>query len=171
MRGVRAPLVAAAVAAGATAAITSRRQFIAKLDALDHQLAEGQHSAEPRSDLPKQVAALATRLGATGISPALFVDLRQIGAMWFKRGGAPQRFTARQRIGTTSAGFVWRAKVGPLGAMWVVDALVAGSGFLEARVLGILRVARIEGTAAATQGEALRYLAELPFNPDAILFD
>ena len=110
-------------------------------------------------------------MGADGAESALFVDLRQRGAMWFKPGGSPQRFTARQRIGTSSAGFVWRAAIGPMGAERVVDSFVTARGSLEARIFGVLAVAHEEGTAALDQGEALRYLAELPWNPDAILFD
>jgi hypothetical protein len=91
--------------------------------------------------------------------------------MWFKPGGTPQHFTARQRIGTSSTGFVWRAAIGPLGAITVVDSFVVGRGLFEARLFGAIRVAREDGTAALNQGEALRYLAELPWNPDALLFD
>ncbi len=91
--------------------------------------------------------------------------------MWFRPGGLPQAFTAWQKIGTSVSGFVWRADIGPFGSTKVVDSLIAGRGYLEARIFGTLRVARIEGTAAINEGEVLRYLAELPLNPDAILFD
>jgi hypothetical protein len=156
---------------GLTAALLAGRRFNQKLDALDRKLAEAQTNTRARSDLPAAVAELATRMGADGTNPARFVDIRQTGTMWFKPGGAPQHFNARQRIGTSSAGFVWRAVIGPLGAITVVDSFVTGRGLLEARLLGVVRVAREDGTAALNQGEALRYLAELPWNPDAILFD
>lgn len=156
---------------GMAAALLVRRRFNHRIDALDRQLADAQTNVGARSDLPAAIAELARRMGADDAHPARFVDIRQTGTMWFKSGGAPQRFTARQRIGSSSTGFVWRAAIGPLGAITVVDSFVAGRGLLEARLFGAVRMAREDGTAALNQGEALRYLAELPWNPDAILFD
>jgi len=52
--------------------------------------------------------------------------------------------------------------------MRVVDSYVDGAGRLEARALGALRIGGKSGDAAAL-GEAQRYLAELPWSPDAIL--
>jgi hypothetical protein len=158
-------------AIGLAAAFIARKQFVGRLDALDQRLAAAQNVTFPRTDLPPEVARLATRLGANSASPARFIELRQSGAMWLKPEGRPLRFTARQRTGTSGSGFVWRARIGPFGATWVVDSFVAGRGFLEARLFGAIRLAHIDGTVDLNQGEALRYLAELPLNPDAILFD
>ena len=47
--------------------------------------------------------------------------------------------------------------------------LPAGTGGLEVMLLGAFPIARMIGGAAANQGEVLRYLAELPWCPDAIL--
>jgi hypothetical protein len=156
---------------GLAAKFLISKRFDRLLDALDQQLADTQSAVAPRTDLPPEVASLAKRLGADSANPAHYIDLRQSGTMWLKPDGSPQRFTARQRIGTSGSGFVWRAKIGVVGMIAVVDSFVAGRGFLEARVFGAMRVARIDGTPALNQGEALRYLAELPLNPDAILFD
>ncbi len=49
------------------------------------------------------------------------------------------------------------------------DPLVAGSGGLEVRLAGVFPVAKVLGGPSITRGEALRDLAELPWNPDAIL--
>lgn len=166
-RGVAISLAGAAGAIG----LLAHRRFTERLDALDQQLADAQVATKARTDLPPEVTALAKRLGASTKHPSRYVDLRQSGTMWFKPGASPQYFTARQRIGTSNSGFVWRAKIGPFGMTRVVDSLVSGRGFLEARLFGVVRVAKIDGTAALTQGEALRYLAELPLNPDGILFD
>jgi hypothetical protein len=141
------------------------------MNTLERQLADAQRVTLARTDLPPAIIELANRLGARADDPARYVDLRQSGTMRLKPGGAPRSFTARQRTGTSSSGFVWRAKFGPLGTISVVDSLVEGSGYAEARLFGVLRVAKIAGTAKINQGETLRYLAELPFNPDAILFD
>lgn len=159
------------VAAGTVGTFIARRRFRRTLDALEHHLEDTQIGPGPRTDLPPQIVALASRLGARSDRPTRTIDLRQTGTMWFKPGGRPRAFTARQKIGTMVSGFVWRADIGPSGSMKVVDSFVAGRGYLEARLFGALRVARVDGTTAINEGEALRYLAELPLNPDAILFD
>ena len=166
-----AGLVAGTSIFGLSAMLLARRRFADRLNALDEKLAEVQTGCDARGDLPEGVSALANRLGSGRGNQAAYVDLRQAGTMWFKRGGAPIKFTARQRVGTSNSGFVWRAAIGPLGLMTVVDSFVAGTGMLEARVFGLVRVAHQDGTIALNQGEALRYLAEIPWNPDIILFD
>ena len=161
-----------AIAAAGLSAVYSRKTFFDQLDALDRQLADVQDAVpEARTDLPPEVAALAERLGARADHPTRHVDFAQTGTMWMKPDGTPQGFTARQRIGTSNSGFVWRAQIGQFGQTLVVDSFVAGQGILEARLFGIVRVARLAGTASIDQGESLRYLAELPLNPDGILFD
>jgi hypothetical protein len=161
-----------AVTAAGAGALVARATFFDQLDALDQQLADAQDALPvARTDLSPEVAALAARLGARADHPSRHVDFGQTGTMWMKPGGAPQRFTARQRIGTSKSGFVWRAQIGRFGQMMVVDSFVAGQGMLEARLFGIARVARLAGTASINEGELLRYLAELPLNPDGILFD
>ena len=50
----------------------------------------------------------------------------------------------------------------------VVDAYAGGRGWLEVRVLGSVRVARATGP-ELDRGEAMRYLAEIVWAPDAIL--
>lgn len=157
--------------AGVMATIVARKRFAIRLDSLVRDLEAGQSACEARTDLPPRIVALAARLGSRRDQPSRIVELRQTGTMWFKPEGRPLAFTARQTIGTLVSGFVWRADIGPFGAMNVVDSFVAGRGYLEARLFGALRVAKTDGTAAINEGEALRYLAELPLNPDAILFN
>jgi hypothetical protein len=158
------------VAASTIGALLAHWRFNRKRDALARHLDNSQIASGARTDIPSEVIALAARLGARSERPTRTIDLRQTGTMWFKPGGQPRAFTARQKIGTMVSGFVWCADFGPFGSIKVVDSFVAGCGYLEARMLGALRVARIDGTVAINEGEALRYLAELPFNPDAILF-
>jgi hypothetical protein len=175
MKGATRQLIAATVIGGVVGGVAGllavRKRFERTLDALDRQLADAQTGTAPRTDLPDAVMALAIRLGANRLAPASFVDLRQRGTMWFKPDGRPQHFTAAQRIGTSLSGFVWRARIGRLGAISVVDSLVAGRGLLEARLFGALQVSKISDDTSINEGETLRYLAELPLNPDAILLN
>lgn len=81
------------------------------------------------------------------------------------------RFTAVQRYAVDRVAFSWQARfpiLGPIGIR-VVDAYADGEGTLEARVLGI-PLQRQAGPETAT-GEALRYLAELPWVPHAMAYN
>ena len=67
-------------------------------------------------------------------------------------------------------GFVWQA-TGTMAAivpLQVLDSYVDGIGLLDVRVAGSIPVARSSDGETA-KGEAMRFLAELPWNPEAIL--
>jgi hypothetical protein len=69
--------------------------------------------------------------------------------------------------------FSWRAHirlVGPIGAR-VIEGLGDGEGYFDASLFGLVRLAHIRGGDLAFIGEATRYLAELAWNADAILFN
>jgi hypothetical protein len=123
-----------------------------------------------RDDLPEVVAAFARRGMAGATTPASGVRLEQAVEMRLKKGADWQPMQARQAIGVGRPGFVWLAamKVGPLPVVRVIDAYAAGEGLLEVRALGAVPMGREDGPDAA-RGEAMRYLAELPWSPDAIL--
>ena len=126
---------------------------------------------EPPSVLPPEVRALALRLGATGSPSLACVTLTQSGTM--REGPADRftRFSAKQRINLHWPDFVWRARTGPLGCVSVTDEMRDGEACLEVRLLGLLRIASLRGGEDAAKGEAMRYLAELAWAPDAILLN
>lgn len=87
--------------------------------------------------------------------------------MVLKPGGRPLRFEAVEELAADAVAFAWRARfpiLGPL-SMRVTDSYQPPDGLLEVRVLG-LPVRRSRGPQLA-QGEALRYLAEIPWVPQA----
>jgi hypothetical protein len=96
------------------------------------------------------------------------VRITQEGEMWQKPGARAMRFTAVEEFAVERIGFAWQARFPliPLVAMKVVDEYADGNGQLVARLLGI-PVMRQRGPETAV-GEALRYLAELPWVPQAI---
>jgi hypothetical protein len=96
------------------------------------------------------------------------VRVHQAGKMWLKPGGRPLRFTAVEEFAVGQVAFSWRARfpLAPLVAVDVTDGYADGDGELRARLLGIT-VMRQAGLETAV-GEALRYLAELPWIPHAI---
>lgn len=103
--------------------------------------------------------------------PGRFVRLTQRGQMWMTPRSRPSVFTAQQTISLGEVGFLWQAQLaGPVGlSTRVIDYLVSENAGLEARLLGAFPVARVIDTDAAFRGEAMRYLAELIWAPDAIL--
>jgi hypothetical protein len=127
--------------------------------------------ATVRTDLPSEVLALAERCGVRTDRSARFVQFAERGQMWSGPNAKPTRFSAVQTSTVSEPGFLWRADYGPGGLIKVADYLVGRSGGLEARILGTFAVAKEIDSVQAIQGEAMRYLAELPWNPDAILFN
>lgn len=86
-----------------------------------------------------------------------------------KPGARTMRFSATQRIAVDRVAFSWQASFPLLGpfAIRVVDGFADGQGRLEGRALG-LPVQRQSGP-QITSGEVLRYLAELPWAPHAMV--
>jgi Family of unknown function (DUF6544) len=130
-------------------------------------------SAEPpgsvRQDLPPVVEAFAQR-GLAGAAPAAALRLEQSAEMRLKPGADWTSLSARQTIGVARPGFAWVAtmRAGPLPLVRVLDSYVDGEGVLEVRLFSAYRLDATQGPEAAL-GEGLRYLAELPWAPDAIL--
>ena len=80
-------------------------------------------------------------------------------------------FTARQSITTSRCSFEWRARTGIGGWLTVTDALIGNEGQLRVSAFSLVPLMRSTPSAQLTRGELLRYLAELPFAPDAMLFN
>jgi|SRR5579884_129499 len=99
------------------------------------------------------------------------VRITQHGEMWLKPGGRAMRFEAAQSFALDRVAFWWRARFPVLGALklQVVDDYANRDGKLEVRLLG-LPLQRQRGP-ETVNGEALRYLAELPFAPPAMILN
>ncbi|WP_238364964.1 DUF6544 family protein [Mesobacterium pallidum] len=119
-------------------------------------------------DLPAPVRDWARRMGA--MPGAARVEFDQRAEMELKPGGGWQAITARQVIGLGAPDFLWQAemRLGPVPLVRVIDAHVGGRGLLTVRALGALPIGTVQGP-DADLGEAMRYLAELPWAPDAAL--
>ncbi|MBW2465118.1 MAG: hypothetical protein JRH11_25940 [Deltaproteobacteria bacterium] len=117
--------------------------------------------------------ALRRYAGRAILSDDLTADdvlIHQKGEMRFEADGKWMPFTAEQRFSARRVGFQWHAwvKMAPLVTAVVDDAYGDGHGVLDAKVWGVVPVAHAEGV-EVDRGEAERYLAELPWNPMAIL--
>jgi hypothetical protein len=80
-------------------------------------------------------------------------------------------FTSRQRVVTRKPGFLWDAEVVMFPGLpaHVEDSYIAGHGRLIAKVFGLFTVADLEGEGEIARGEFMRYFAESPWYPTALL--
>ncbi len=80
-------------------------------------------------------------------------------------------FTSRQRVVTQKPGFLWDAKVDmfPGVSGHVEDSYIAGQGRLNAKLFGLFTVADSQGDGEIARGEFMRYFAESPWYPTALL--
>ena len=84
-------------------------------------------------------------------------------------------FTSVQRVVTAAvgsrSGFIWDAKIAmlPVIKVHVVDSYIAGKGLVQAAMLGLFTVADISGGGEMARGEFMRYFAEAPWYPTALL--
>ena len=125
-----------------------------------------------RARLPAAVYDLAIRLGVKPDGNIGGVKLTQTGRM--KRNLDTElwmAFTATQTISARACEFDWRAKFGPFGMISARDALEHDGGRLDIMALGFIPIARAAHSPALMRGELMRYLAELPWAPDAILLN
>lgn len=125
-----------------------------------------------RARLPAAVYDLAKRLCVKPDQRQVGVKLTQTGRMTQNLKSASwMAFTATQTLSTRDCTFDWRAKFGPLGLISVRDALERGRGRLDVKALGIVPIASAPRTPELMRGELMRYLAELPWAPAAILLN
>ena len=80
-------------------------------------------------------------------------------------------FQATQVVTTRPPGFLWDAEVDmiPWASVHVLDAYVQGDGHLRARMGNVLTVLEPPTSPSLNEGELLRYLAEAPLYPTALL--
>ena len=80
-------------------------------------------------------------------------------------------FTSKQRVVTRRPGFLWDAQVAMLPGLQVrvVDSYIAGKGLLHAAMLGLFKVADVGGGGEIARAEFMRFFAEAPWYPTALL--
>lgn len=161
-------LVVAIVAVGSAMVMSS--QFAGKIAAWRKLLAVAQTTAPPdQNAIPQIMRVFALRNGATLGGPPTVVA-HQSAEM---KTGKDQPFfavEATQLFGTRDPGFVWEATatIAIVVPIRVVDAYAGGKGWLEVRIAGAVPVANASGP-ESDKGEIMRFLAELAWNPEAIL--
>lgn len=124
------------------------------------------------SDLPSDVRRWLERSGAMdsgGANRALIVSLRQACEIRLsERSDAWTPFVASELVSAVPPAFTWRARTTPeVPPLRVVDAFVGGHGVLRASIAGVIPVLDAPPGRALDAAELLRWLAEVPWFPEA----
>jgi hypothetical protein len=161
------------------ASLYGRYQWRLGTDRLRAQLTSGQQSIQTKNYDPKEIEDLPVpvqrffRAVLTEGQPIVTrVNLSQKGEINMSETAAKWcPFTATQFVITQRPGFDWDARIhmAPGLSALVHDAYVLGTGILHASLVGLFTIADLHGTPAAAQGELLRFFAEVPWYPTALL--
>ena len=152
------------------AQVTASRRHRAHVLGLAARLQDSAPVRDVEAALPSLVADFARRNGADPAAPNRVATFHQSGELRIRKGGAFRSFLAWQVIALGRAGFLWEARQTGASPLWVrvLDAYIGSEGWLQVWLFGTVPVVKAKG-ADITLGEAYRYLAELPWAPDAIL--
>jgi hypothetical protein len=161
------------------ASLYGRYQWRLGTDRLRNQLTRGKKNIQPKIYDPKELEVLPAPVQRffravlkDGQPIVAAVNLSQRGL--FNMSETENKwspFTATQLVTTQHLGFDWDARIqmAPGVSAFVHDSYVLGEGKLHASLLGLLTVADVRNTPQAAQGELLRFFAEMPWYPTALL--
>lgn len=152
------------------AQVTASRRHRAFVLDLARRLRDSAPTLDVEATLPPIVADFARRNGANLDGMPRVASFHQTGELRIRKGGAFRSFLAWQVVALGRAGFLWEARQTGASPVWVrvLDAYIGAEGWLEVWLFGTIPLKKAEGDAVSL-GEAYRYLAELPWAPDAIL--
>ena len=161
------------------AAIHGSYRWKLDTDRLRTKLTNGRRTIEPEiydpkeiEDLPAPVQRFFKTVLKDGQAIVAVVKLSQQGLFNMSETKAKwSPFTATQFVTTRRPGFDWDARIQmALGvSAFVHDAYVLAEGSLHVSLLGLFTVADVRDTPQAAQGELLRFFAEMPWYPTALL--
>jgi hypothetical protein len=120
--------------------------------------------------IPALISNFAERAATGQRATPNVIHVRQHGEIRMQPDAKWQSFSADQYFSVYEPGFIWlaKAKIAPLMNVVVVDSYVKGEGYLTARLFGSLPLASATGS-ELDRGELMRYIAELVWNPAAIV--
>jgi hypothetical protein len=154
-------------------------QWQLSTDRLRAKLTDGRQTMNPKTYDPKELEGLPDPVqryfqavlkdgqpivSAANLSQQGLFNMSETKAKW-------SPFTATQFVTTQRPGFDWDARIqmAPGVSAFVHDAYILGSGSLHVSLLGLFTVADVRDTPQAAQGELLRFFAEMPWYPTALL--
>jgi hypothetical protein len=119
--------------------------------------------------VPEAVAELAWRCGASGRERASAVAVSQSGFLRGEPSDALLAFTADQTIQLRESAFVWSARCDPVSMLVLREQLASGRGRQSLLAFGRLPLSGGDEGPEADRAGLIRFLAELPLAPDAML--
>lgn len=155
----------------------------ANMRALRDQMMQG-HSGGPKGrieycsdSLPPPVSRYLQKVLAPNQRYIRQANIKQSGTFNLGLGtGEGQKdnwkpFTAKQVVTTHPPGFLWDARIYifPWIAATVCDAYIAREGILIGKLLGLFKLLETRGTPDVSEGELMRFLAEAPWYPTALM--
>lgn len=166
--------VAYAVAAtyGAWRWDAGTRELRARLDAARQSVRPARFDARELEGLPPPVQRYFRAVLQDGQPMVAAARLEHAGTFNASETGAQWKpFTSTQYVATQRPGFDWDGRIAMLPGLpvRVHDAYVAGEGILHATLMGLVTIAELRGSRAVAEGELMRYLAEAPWYPTALL--
>ena len=80
-------------------------------------------------------------------------------------------FTSTQHVVTARPGFLWDARIAMLPGLpvRVIDSYITGEGLLHAALWSLFELAHVHGRGEIARGELMRFFAEMPWYPTALL--
>jgi hypothetical protein len=170
------------VGSGATIAgaiLYGRSRWRARTDDLRQRLERNRTGVEPKAfdsgelnGLPAPVQRYFRTVLNEGQPIISAVSLEHTGTFNMSETAEQWKpFTSNQRVITRKPGFDWNARISaaPGISVYVHDAYVAGEGILDARLMGLVKLAYMRGTREVARGELMRFLAEAVWYPTALL--
>ncbi|RJX20783.1 MAG: hypothetical protein C4575_05505 [Desulforudis sp.] len=164
--------VVGAVIYGASQWRAKNDDFRAKLEAARIPITPATYDAREIEGLPLPVQRYFGAVLQDGQPIVAVGRLSQQGQLRMSEAEDSWRpYEATQLVTTRPPGFDWdaRVKMAPGVKVFVQDAYAEGTGILHAAVLGLVTVADMRDTPEMAQGELMRFLAEAPWYPTALL--
>jgi len=171
--GILAAAGAGLVAFGSTRWASATQAQMARLEAARVPTPAGRYDAREIDGLPAPVQRYFRAVLKDGQPFIASATFELVGTFNMSTTGGEQwkPFTSTQRAVTHRPGFLWNGRVvmWPGVAAHVHDSYIAGVGTLHAALLGLFTVAEVQGGGEIARGELMRYFAEMPWYPTALL--
>lgn len=150
----------------------SSAQLLTQLEAQRAPAAVPRFNVREIEGLPEPVRRYFRAVLKDGQPIIAAASIEMTGTINMSAGGESWKpFTSTQRVVTRSPGFVWDGAVMmyPGVPARVVDRYSDGEGLLNAKLLGLFTVANTRGGGELARGEFMRWFAETPWYPTALL--
>lgn len=164
--------VAVALVYGAARWRSATREMHAKLEAARRPMGVKTYSPNELIGLPAPVQRYFRTVLKDGQPLLSAVSVEHSGTFNMSETGDQWRpFTSTHRVITQRPGFDWEGRIAmmPGLSVRVHDAYIAGEGVLHASLFGLVSLVNLRGTPEVAQGELMRFLAEAPLYPTALL--